>query len=99
MIKNEYVEQFLRKWLKKLVQKYKWLTIKFEYNEKEQRYLVSYSPKEEIENDDNFMRDSMMLEDMFNDFFGDYAPLFCDEEEYFKLSPNAEIIKCENKNS
>lgn len=96
-MRNEHLEQFLKTWLKKLVQKYQWLTIKYEYNEYRKEYLVSYYPKEEIENDDNFMRDSMMMEDVCNQVYGELAPLFCDEEEYFKLSPNAEVIKYESK--
>ena len=61
------------------------------------KFIVSYYPKDKIQSDNEFMTDSMMLEDMFNDYFGEYAPLFCDEEEYFKLSPNAEVIKYESK--
>jgi len=97
MKKNLKLENLLREFLNIMVKRYTWLTIKFEYNENKQQYLVSYSPKDRIQSDNEFMTDSMMLEDMFNDYFGDYAPLFCDEEEYFKLSPNAEVIKYESK--
>lgn len=43
------------------------------------------------------MRDRDFVEDFFNIVYGDLAPLFCDDEELFKLSPNAEIIKYESK--
>lgn len=43
------------------------------------------------------MRESMLMENLFVELYGNYAPLFCDEEELFKLSPNAEIIKYESK--
>lgn len=97
MKKNLKLENLLREFLNIMVKRYTWLTIKFEYNENKQQYLVSYSPKDKIQSDNEFMTDSMMLEEMFNDYFGEYAPLFCDEEEYFKLSPNAEVIKYESK--
>ena len=58
----------IRKLLNIMVKRYTWLTIKFEYNENKQQYLVSYSPKDRIQSDNEFMTDSMMLEYMFNDF-------------------------------
>lgn len=91
------IDYLLREYANIMVKQYEWLTIKLEYNEDKQQYLVSYSPKDKIQNDDNFMRDSSFVEDFFNEVYGDYAPLFCDDEELFKLSPNAEIIKYENK--
>ena len=97
MKKNLKLENLLREFLNIMVKRYTWLTIKFEYNEEKNRYLVSYSPNYKIQNDDNFMKESMMLEDYFNMVYGELAPLFCDEEEYFKLSPNAEVIKYESK--
>lgn len=96
-MRNPNLEHVLKDFLKVMVKWHKWLTIKFEYNEEKDKYLVSYSPKDKIQNDDNFIRDSMMLEDLFVELYGNYAPLFCDEEELFKLSPNAEIIKYESK--
>lgn len=91
------IECLLREYANIMVKIYKWLTIKFEYNEEKNRYLVSYSPKYKIQNDDNFMKESMMLEDYFNMVYGELAPLFFDDEELFKLSPNAEVIKYESK--
>lgn len=96
-MKNSKLEHALREFSQVMVRWHNWLTIKFEYNEKKQQYLVSYYPKDKIQSDDEFITDSMMLEQMFVDFYGDYAPLFCDEEELFKLSPNAEVIKYESK--
>ena len=96
-MRNPNLEHVLKEFLNIMVKNYNWLTIKFEYNEEKDKYLVSYSPKDKIENDDNFIRYSSFVEDYFNYVYGNYAPLFCDDEELFKLSPNAEIIKYENK--
>lgn len=91
------IDYLLRKYTNVLVKQYNWLTVKYEYNEEKDRYLVSYSPKDKIQNNDNFMKYSSFVENLFNKVYGDLAPLFCDDEELFKLSPNAEIIKYENK--
>ena len=55
--------------------------------------MVSYSPKEKINDNDDFNRDAMKFADDMNKKYGNNAPLFCDEEAYFKLSDKAEIIK------
>lgn len=91
------IDYLLREYANIMVKQYKWLTVKFEYNEDTNNYLVSYSPKDKIQSDDNFMRDRDFVEDFFKDVYGDLAPLFCNEEELFKLSPNAEVIKYESK--
>lgn len=96
-MRNPKIECLLREYVSIMTKLYNWLTIKFEYNEEKDRYLVSYSPQNKIPNDDNFMRYSSFIEDYFNYVYGDLAPRFCDDEELFKLSPNAEIIKYENK--
>lgn len=92
-MKNRSVETILRDWFKEMVSRYRWLTIKFEYSEKRGVYLVSYSPAVDICSNDDFMSESMAFEDKMNALYGDDAPLFCDEEKYFKLSDNAETIK------
>lgn len=35
----------------------------------------------------------MAFEDKMNALYGDNAPLFCDEEKYFKMSVNAEVFE------
>ena len=39
----------------------------------------------------------MEFEDRMNDIYSDDAPLFCDEERLFRLSPAAEVIRYEPK--
>lgn len=92
-MKDNELETKLRGWFKEMVNRYKWLNIKFEYSETRGVYLVSYSPVEKIEESDSFIKESMDFEDEMNLQYGDKSPLFCDEEKYFKVSSNAEIIK------
>lgn len=92
MINNE-IETKLRNWFEQMVDRYKWLNIKFEYSETRGIYLVSYSPIQKIEESNSFIKETMDFEDKMNFLYGDNSPLFCDEEKYFKLSSNAEIIK------
>lgn len=90
---NKEIETKLRNWFEDMVNRYTWLNIKFEYSEKREIYLVSYSPIQKIEESNSFIKESMDFEDKMNFLYGDDSPLFCDEEKYFKLSSNAEIIK------
>lgn len=92
-MKNNEIETQLRTWFEEMVDRYKWLNIKFEYNKTRGIYLVSYSPVQKIEESDSFIKETMDFEDKMNFLYGDDSPLFCDEEKYFKLSSNAEIIK------
>lgn len=87
------LEQILRRWAQDLVSRYTWLTIRFEYSEKRGVYLVSYSPSEKIDESESFARETMEFENRMNDLYDDHAPLFCDEEELFKLSSEAEVIR------
>ena len=86
------LEQILRRWAQDLVSRYTWLTIRFEYSERRGVYLVSYSPSEKIDESESFARETMEFENRMNDLYDDNAPLFCDEEELFKLSSEAEVI-------
>lgn len=92
-MRNPDLETKLRDWFEEMVNRYKWLSIKFEYSEERGVYLVSYSPIQKIEENDSFIKDSIEFEDKINMLYGDKAPLFCDEEKYFKLSSEAEVIK------
>lgn len=91
-MKKYEVEQALREWAQEMVQKYAWLTIRYEYSDTRNRYLVSYSPSEIIEENEEFCRESMSFEDYMNLTFFDDAPLFCDDERLFHLSEKALVI-------
>ena len=94
-MKDLELEKILRQWAEDLVSRYTWLTIRFEYSEKEGVYLVSYYPEWKIERDTDFVRESAAFEDRMNDLYDEFsAPLFCYEEKLFKLSPNAAVIRC-----
>ena len=91
-MKNPKIENTLRVWAKDMVSRYDWLTIRFEYNEDRHHYLVSYYPGETIEQNDEFCLESSDFEDCINLEYLNEAPLFCDDERLFHLSPNAETI-------
>lgn len=92
-MRDPRLENRMTSWFRDMVSRYDWLSIRFEYSETRETYLVSYSPAEEIELSDAFIRESMAFEDKLNLDYGDEAPLFCDDEKYFKLSAGAETIK------
>lgn len=84
--------QRIREWAETMVEQYNWLTIKYEYSDFYRTVLVSFSPSEVIDNDDDFNRDVLAFEDAMNAEFGDDAPLFTDEEKLFTLSADATVI-------
>lgn len=84
--------QIIKEWGETMVEQYNWLTIKYEYSEFYRTVLVSFSPLEIIDNDDDFNRDTLFFEDAMTAEFGDDAPLFTDEEKLFTLSNDAMII-------
>lgn len=86
------VEQKLRAWFTYIQKRYDWLTIKFEYSSNRGCYVVSFSPETMISLDEEFCEEAMNFEDEMNEEFENEAPLFCDDEKLFKLSPNAEIL-------
>lgn len=94
-IMKSKIEKELRNWFKYLVGRYRWLSIKFEYNEKRSVFLVSFSPTDKISECEPFIKESAEFEDLMNARYGDNSPLFCDDEKYFKLSPNAEVVTFE----
>ena len=54
--------------------------------------MVSYYPIERIDQCDEFCLEASDFEDSINLEYLDDAPLFCDDERLFRLSPNAETI-------
>lgn len=86
------IETSIRTWAKDLVARYEWLKIRFEYSDIRNRYLISYYYSKDLHDDNTFFTEAMSFEDKMNSLHGENAPLFCDEEELFKLSLNAESI-------
>lgn len=91
MMKNN-IESELRDWFSKIVTKYTWLNIKFEYDEGRGVFLVSYNFTKNNVASNEFINDAIGFENMMNKKYGDDAPLFCDEEKYFHLSKHAELV-------
>ena len=91
------IEKQLRDWFNLMLLKYAWLIIKFEYNEMENCYMVSFSPSSELDKSIEFSKDALDFENKMNKKYGDDAPLFCDEESLFKLSNKAELLCASHK--
>lgn len=91
-MKKEIIKEQLNTWFGQMLQKYTWLSIKFEYNDLEECFMVSFSPKFIISQDEGFCKEALTFENEMNKAYGDYAPLFCDEEDLFTLSSEAEFL-------
>lgn len=88
------IESELKEWFSYIQNKYTWLSIKYEYSEWRECYLVSFSPVSKISKDLDFCQEAMDFTDKLHDEYGDFAPLFCDEESLFKLSNEAKVLPC-----
>ena len=90
MIEEIYVEAELQTWCRRMVEKYNWLTIKYELSKKKGILLVSfYGDKLD---DEEFNKDTLLFESELEDKYHDNSPLFCDNEVLFKLSSSAKIL-------
>ncbi len=89
---NNRVEEILVEGLKQLIKKFDWLEVRYEYSEERGVFLVSYGPKSETSGSEDFASDAIAFEDRVNDLFGDDAPLFCNGEELFELSPSTHTL-------
>lgn len=88
----EQIEKDLRTWFEAISKKFPWLTIKYEFSQKRNLWLVSFSPVSQIELSDDFNKEAMAFEDEMNAKYGYMAPLFTDEESLFRLSPVAKTF-------
>ena len=84
--------QIIKEWAKTMVEQYNWLTIRYEYSEFYRTFLVSFSPLELIDKDDDFNKDVLAFEDLMTAQFGEDAPLFTDENKLFTVSAAATVI-------
>lgn len=98
-MKKEIINEQLNTWFSQMLQKYTWLSIKFEYNDLEKCFMVSFSPKFIISQDEGFCKEALTFENEMNKVYGDYAPLFCDDEDLFTLSSEAEFFPSQTTNS
>ena len=87
-IKNKLIQ-----WSNLITSRYPGLVVRFEYNESRKVFLVSLYPNDINEEDkEKFSIDVMSFEDELSDLYGWDAPLFCDNEELFRLSQEAQTI-------
>lgn len=87
----EEIKNNLSSWSKQMTSNYIGLKIRYEFSASRGVFLVSLYT-DEIKDLEKFSIDVMAFEDEMSDLYGYDAPLFCDNEELFKLSSEAETI-------
>lgn len=90
-MRAEEIKNKLSVWCKRITSEYTGLKIRFEYSESRRVFLVSLYP-DEVADIDRLSVDVMSFEDEMADLYGYDAPLFCDNEELFCLSQEAETV-------
>ena len=66
-MKNEKIEQELRGWFTQMLEKYTWLSIKFEYNSRRGCFMVSFSPESIINQDEEFCKEALAFEEKLDE--------------------------------
>lgn len=90
-MKIEEIRNKLMSWSQQITSAYIGLKVRFEYSESRGVFLVSLYT-DEIADIERFSVDIMSFEDEMEDMYGYDTPLFCDNEELFTLSSEAEIV-------
>ncbi len=90
-MKAETIKNSLSLWSKRITSEFIGLKIRFEYSESRGVFLVSLYT-DDVDDMERLSIDVMSFEDEMADLYGYDAPLFCDNEELFSLSPEAETI-------
>lgn len=94
-LQNTDCELFMIENFKTLIKEYKKFSIKYEYNQQRKRLLVSYFPKDYIFNNEDLLQKINKIEDKLKFKFNNY-PLFCYDENLFKLSNDAKELNYNN---
>ena len=92
----EKLENQILDWALNMVAEFTWLRIKFEYSETYRTFMVGYFFATN-EPDDEFYSKALAFEDLMTEEYGDDAPLFSDNEEFFALSENAKVVEAAEK--
>lgn len=87
------IEEDLVRMLTQLTTEFPWLSARYEYRDSWATFLVSYAPSDKMFSDDDVLLRMMELEEELIAKYGDDAPLFCEEERLFSLSPGATLIE------
>jgi len=83
-------EKRLKEWFSQMAAQFKGVRFRYEYSEKKGKILVSYYTSARLQSSDEFYRFVIAFEDDMVDTYGDNSPLFCENEELFKLTENAQ---------
>jgi len=96
---KQEIEKRLQAWFGVITEAYSWLTVRYEFCETLNVFLVGLYPTEIIEKDDEFCLEVLTFADEMNRLYGDNAPLFGFEETCFKFSEKSIVYgsqSCEN---
>lgn len=93
---QKQIEGELKTWSQRMVEKYNWLTIEYEYSFRDECFLVSFSG-DYLLTDEEFNRGALDFENELVEKYGDDEPLFTDNEELFELTSNKTTIRYDNK--
>lgn len=89
---KDLIRQDIKAKVGKFVEEHPDVSVRFEYSESRRRFFISYHFDTPMREDDSIWDDVDEMEDYFFQKFHDDAPLFCEDDMLFTLSPAAEKI-------
>lgn len=88
--------QDIENWFERIVKDFPQVRFRYEFDQSYGTYKIAYYINEELSNNNDFYGAVLLFEDCMNDAYGNFAPLFCQNEELFKLSDSASIFPIAN---
>lgn len=89
---KEKIEKDIKNEIGKFLASHPALAFRYEFNDIRDLYLISYILPNNLNDTDLLWKDIADLESIFEERFGDNAPLFCEKDRLFKLSERANMI-------
>ena len=94
------MESDIRSWAEKMVSKYDWLVVKYEYSDRNLTYMINCIHPMEHDEDDDYNRDCIDYYDYVVKKYGEmFYPVMTCNSELFYSTDRATIIKSETINN
>lgn len=81
------------KWLNEMINKFEWISFKYEYSSEMKAHLVCVYPQKEIDQCDEYSTEEVDFNFKMDELYPNETLLFSTEEQLFSCSDNAPCFK------
>lgn len=92
------VREILEMWFSSMINKYPWITFKYEVSEDGYNHRICVYPKCLVDTDDNYCNDEIDFSLALDTMFPNNSILFSTEEDLFSCSSDAKVYRQEFEN-